>query len=176
MWNLQDLSREVGSWWIHPVDLKPCSSGCLCHLPQSPTNIKHSSSKKVSSWVFKNYSSFILMTIAWFRPFPAPLLVCLYNSILGCLWKVTNFIQEKVPKKQTQLCIHMEADIYSKQVTGFNLVQAGWPSTQKVRNSILRSGSNTLDNPAGPLTFYIYAWKCLIIRLQILCSRIQHWL
>lgn len=171
MWNLQDLSREVGSWWIQPVNLKPCSSRCLCHLPQSPTNIKHSS-KKVSSQVIKNYGSFILMTTAGFRPFPAPLLVWLYNPILGCLWKVTNIIQEKVPNKQTQLCIQMEVDIYSKQVTGFNMLQAAWSSTQKIRNSILR----LMDNPTGPLTLYIYAWKCLIIQLQIICSRIQHWL
>lgn len=70
----------------------------------------------------------------------------------------------------------MEADIYSKQVTSFSMVQAGWPSTQKVKNAILRLGRHTLDNPAGPLTSCIYVWKCFIVWLQILCPRIQHWL
>lgn len=55
----------------------------------------------------------------------------------------------------------MEGGIYSKQVTSFNVVQT-------------RLGNHTLDNPAGPSTSCIYAWKCLIIWLQILCPRMQH--
>jgi len=53
------------------------------------------------------------------------------------------------------------------------MFQAGWPSTQKARDAILRLGSHTLD---GPLTSCIYAWKCLLIWLQVPCPRIQHYL
>ena len=71
----------------------------LCMSINSASALPFQRSIRSSEEISIRTVALLLMTTAWFRMFPAPLLTWLYNFVLWCLWKGTNNIQQEVPIK-----------------------------------------------------------------------------